>query len=124
MYVLFSFIQIKKFKLEVALFARELNFYIENVNEMDDEATKLLIETILSVNKLQINSKFRDVSSSNESDFVHNLNGDVFESRRYIVCRLCSVNIVFFISSNGIFQNIRLHVYFSGTNSIEYGRLS
>lgn len=90
--------QIKKFKLEVVLFVRELNSYIENVNEIDDETIKLLIEAVTSVNKLQINSKFRDASSSYECDFVDNLNGDVFECRRYIVCRLCSVSkrIVFF----------------------------
>lgn len=83
----------------------------------------MLIETILSVNKLQTNSKFRDVSSSDESGFVNNLNSDVFESRRYIVCRLCSVNIVFFISNNLAFHSIRM-VLFLGTDSIEYGRLS
>lgn len=87
--------------MEVVLFVKELNSYIENVNEIDDEAIKLLVETIISVNKLQINSKFRDVSSTDESSFVNNLNGDVFECRRYIVCRLCSVsNSIVFFSPN------------------------
>lgn len=90
-------LQIKQFKLEVALFARELNSYIENVNEIDDEATQLLVKTIISVNKLQINSNFRDASCVVESGFVNNLNGDVFECRRYIVCRLCSVKLLYFL---------------------------
>lgn len=76
------------------------------MNEIDDEATKLLVETIISVNKLQINSKFRDASSSDESGFVNNLNGDVFECRRHIICRLCSVIFCHFHFKRLTSQNI------------------
>lgn len=87
--------QIKKLKLEVALFVRELNSYINDVNEIDDEAIKLLMETIISVNKLQTNSKFCVTSPCDESAFVYEFNDDIFMFRRYIVCCLCHVSIVF-----------------------------
>lgn len=83
--------QIKKFNLEFALFVKEFNSYIENVSEINDETEKLMIEIIESVNKLQIKSHFCEISS-NESGFVNNVDNDMFECRRLIVCRLCSVS--------------------------------
>lgn len=98
----FGFFQIQAFKLEVILFIKELNSYIENVNEIDDEAIKLLIEAIVSVNKLQANSKFHAVSSCDESAFVNHLDDDIFECRRFIVCCLCHVSIVLFDFLNNL----------------------
>lgn len=93
----FSFLyQIKKLNLEVALFVKELNSYIANVDSgINDESIKLLIETIEGVNKLQKISKFHKRSPTNESSFVNNLNDDIFKSRRYIVCCLCHVSICY-----------------------------
>lgn len=94
-YFRFAFIkisfQIKKFNLEIGLFVKQLDAYIENVNEINDETIKLLIDTVESVSKLQKNAQFCEISS-NESGFVNNLNNDTFECRPYIVCRLCSVS--------------------------------
>lgn len=61
------------------------------MNEIDDETIYLLTETIMAVNKLQINSKFRETPSSNDSKFACDLDDDIFECRRYIVCCLCHV---------------------------------
>lgn len=91
LFVFTILLQIKKFNLEIASFVKELNSYIENVNEINDETEKLMIETIESVNKLQKKAQFCEISS-NESGLVNNLNNDVFECRRCIVCRLCSVS--------------------------------
>lgn len=89
------FWQIQKFNLEIALFVKELNSFIENVNEINDETIKFLTESILSINKLQVNSNFRETSAIQESCFVDNLNNDVFKCRRFIVCCLCHVSISF-----------------------------
>lgn len=82
----------EKLNLEIALFNKELNAYIQNVNEINDETMALLIETVKSVDELQKKAQFCGKTST-QSDFVNNLNTDVFECRRYIVCRLCSVSI-------------------------------
>lgn len=83
--------QIKKFNLELALFVKELHSYINDGDEVDDETTALLMETIIAVDKLQANSKHCEKSTSNENQFVQNLNEDIFECRRHIVCRVCHV---------------------------------
>lgn len=75
----------------MALFAKELHSYTENVNEIDDETTQLLSETILTLSKLQIGSKYRETPFTNVNQFVTNLNDEVFKCRRYIVCCLCQV---------------------------------
>lgn len=75
------------------MFVKELHSYAENVNEMNDETMKLLTETVLGINKLQVDSKFRESSTIHESSFVNNLNDDVFKCRRFIVCCLCHVSI-------------------------------
>lgn len=85
-------LQIKKLNLELALFVKEVNGYIENVNEIDENTVKLLTDAIISVNKLQINSKLSEKTSSSENGFVENLNGDIFQFRRYIICSLCHVS--------------------------------
>lgn len=77
--------------MELALFAKELHSYTENVNEIDDETTQLLSETILGLSKLQIGSKYRETPITNVNQFVTNLNNEIFKCRRYIVCRLCQV---------------------------------
>lgn len=78
--------------MELALVIKELHFYTENVNEIDDETTKLLIEMILVVNKLQSSSKIHETSYTNENQFIHDLDKEVFNVRRCIVCRLCHVS--------------------------------
>lgn len=78
--------------MELSLFVKELRSYTENVNEIDDETTKLLIETILAVDKLQASSKIHETSSANENQFVQDLNEEIFKVRRYIVCCLCHVS--------------------------------
>lgn len=84
--------QIKKFNLELALFVKELQSYTDNVNETDDETTKLLMETILAVDKLQATSKNHETSLTNENQFVHCLNEEIFKVRRHIICCLCHVS--------------------------------
>lgn len=91
--------------MEVALFAKEVKAYIENVNEIDNETITLLIETIISVNKLQTNSKFRETSLTIESDFVNNLNNEIFDCRRYVVCCICHVSIETIFLYESILRN-------------------
>lgn len=86
-------LQIKKFNLELALFVKELHSHTENVNEIDDETTKLLIETILAVDKLQATSKIYETSSTNDNQFLNCLNEEIFKIRRHIICCLCHVSI-------------------------------
>lgn len=88
-YILF---QIKKFNLELCLFAKELNSYTETVNEIDDETTKLLIEIILAVDHLQASSKNHKKLASNENQFISYLDEGIFKVRRCIVCHLCHVS--------------------------------
>lgn len=92
--------QIKKFNLEIALFVKELNAYIRNVNEINDETIKLMTETIESVNELQKLAQFRGIST-NESEFINNLNIDVFECRRRMVCRICAVSKFIYYQRRG-----------------------
>lgn len=77
--------------MELALFAKELQSHIKNVNEIDNETTQLLSETIIDLNKLQIGSKYRETPFTNENQFAHNLNDEIFKCRRYIACCLCHV---------------------------------
>lgn len=76
----------------MALFVKHLHSYTENVNEIDDETTKLLIETILAVDKLQASSKSHETSTANENQFIYDLNEEIFKVRQYIVCCLCHVS--------------------------------
>lgn len=85
-------LQIKKFNLELVLFQKDLDSYIQNSNETDNETTKLMNTIILGLDRLQHNSKFRDQHTFNENQFAHDLNDEIFERRRIIVCRLCSVS--------------------------------
>lgn len=108
--------------MELASFVEELNSYIQNVNEIDEVTVKLLTETIISVNKLQINSKLCEATSSNVSDFVKNLNHDIFQCRRYIICRLCHVSnqrTMFCNQKKGFNRFIVKMTFISGTNSTE-----
>lgn len=89
----FLLFQIKKFNLELSLFVKEVNDFIQNVNEVDERTIGLLTETILCVNKLQINSKLCEKTAANQNDFVESLNNDIFQCRRYIICSLCHVSI-------------------------------
>lgn len=75
------------------MFGKELHSYAENVNEINDETMKLLTQTIMGINKLQVNSKFRESSTIHGSSFVNNLNDEIFKCRRVIVCCLCHVSI-------------------------------
>lgn len=84
--------QIKKFNLELSLFVKGVNDFIQNVNEIDEETMGLLTETIISVNKLQINSKLCEKTAANQNDFVQSLSNDIFQCRRYIICSLCHVS--------------------------------
>lgn len=90
-FVLFILLQIKKLNLDIALFVKELNSYIENGTEINDETIKLMSESVFSINKLQKLAQFRE-TLSNESGFVESLNNEMFEYRHCIVCRLCSVS--------------------------------
>lgn len=83
--------QIKKFNLEISLFVKQLNWYIENVNEINDETIGLLVDTVENISKLQKSAQFCEITT-NETAIVNNLNNDIFECRPYIVCRLCSVS--------------------------------
>lgn len=74
---------------------KELKEYIQNVNEIDHETNELLIESTIYINRLQINSKFHEAPSTNHNNFVLSLNDQIFECRRYIVCRLCNVSFFF-----------------------------
>lgn len=105
LFIFLSHLQIKKFNLNVALFIKELNAYAQNVNQVDDESIKLLIEAIVGINKLQTNSTFCEASLANESAFVNNLNDDIFMCQQIIVCSLClvSTNIHF---TNFIFYQV------------------
>lgn len=77
--------------MELILFHKDLTSYIQNVNKIDDETNQLMIKIVLAVDKLQINSKFREIPSFNENEFAYDLNDEIFQTRRYIVCRLCHV---------------------------------
>lgn len=92
----FILLQIQKFNLELAVFVKKVNSYIQNVNEIDEVTIQLLTETIVSVNELQINSKLFEKTSPNENHFLENLNNGIFECRQYIICSLCHVSISYF----------------------------
>ncbi|XP_031626105.1 uncharacterized protein LOC116342572 [Contarinia nasturtii] len=85
--------KIKKFNLELALFVKELKSYINDVSVVNDETTHFLMETIIAVDKLQATSRHCEKSASNENRFVQDLNEDIFECRRHIVCRVCHEHI-------------------------------
>lgn len=74
------------------MFVKELNSFVDNVDEIDDETTRLSIETVKAVDKLQALSKNRETSSENENQFVYNLDEEIYKIRRYIVCCLCHVS--------------------------------
>lgn len=78
--------------MEVSWFIKEINSYIHNVNEIDDETMKLLVEMTVAVNKLQINARFRENKTTIENNFFDDKCDKIFECRRYIVCRLCHVS--------------------------------
>lgn len=59
---------------------------------MDDETIKLLIETTVAINKLQIDSKFRETLDEDENKYTIDLNNEIFDCRRYIICRICHVS--------------------------------
>lgn len=79
----------------MALFVKELNSFVNNVNEIDDETTRLSIETIKAVDKLQALSKNRETSSENGNQFVNDLDEKIYKIRRYIVCCSCHVSNTF-----------------------------
>lgn len=81
-----------EFNINVASFVKELDAHIQNVNTIDDETIKLLTKTILAINKLEKHSNFREISPAHEINFVYNLDDDIFDCRRYIVCYLCHVS--------------------------------
>lgn len=85
--------QIKKFNLELSLFVKEVGDFIQNVNEIDEVTIGLLTDTIISVNKLQINSKLCEKTAANQNDFVQSLCNDIFQCRRYIICSVCHVSV-------------------------------
>lgn len=77
--------------LEIGLFVKELNSFAENVNEIDNETTKMMSEVILAVDSLMSTAQFRETPASSSVDFVHDFNDQHLECRRYIFCRLCGV---------------------------------
>lgn len=96
------------FNLELALFLKTLHLYTVKVNEIDDETTQLLVETILAVNKLQNGSKYRETSFSTQSLFLNELNEEQFICRRHIVCRVCHVS-----KTNNVREKINYNNYYN-----------
>lgn len=80
--------------MEIGLFLRELNSFIEHDNEIDDETIKLLTETFLSMNKLQCAAIFRESIADDDNNFFMNLDDEHFQFRRHIVCCLCHVSFL------------------------------
>lgn len=78
--------------LEIASFIKEINAFIENVNEIDSETIGLLNEISLAVNKLRKNSKLNETSYSKKRGLLQALNGEHFVNRRFIFCNLCQVS--------------------------------
>lgn len=91
-FTLLFFLQIEQFNLELAVFVKELHFYMKNVNKFNDETIKYLAEIISGVGKLQTASKHCEKSTPDGNRFVQELNEDIFEFRRHIVCRCCHVS--------------------------------
>ncbi|XP_031626107.1 uncharacterized protein LOC116342573 isoform X2 [Contarinia nasturtii] len=73
-------------------FLRELHSYINDVSVVDDETTRLLMEIVLAVDKLQTTSKYYKLSASNEKQSFHDLNEEIFKCHRRILCRVCEDN--------------------------------
>lgn len=91
------------------MFVKELLFYIENTNEIDEKTQKLLIDAVLAINVLHTNGKLHETASidQNDSDFLDQLDNVQFESRRYIMCCLCHVSENIFC-----FQPIFAQIFF------------
>lgn len=93
--------RIKQFKMdvnqiniEVAVFLKQLRIFSEQNNtQIDEKTAEMLLDIVVNIDKLIANAEMVRTISSDNVNFVFDLNEQHFDLRHYIMCRLCSVCI-------------------------------
>lgn len=89
--------QIDSFNVNLAVFLKHLRLLSERNDIVINEKTcNLLIEAVYSIDRVIANATIDESSDKNDIDFVLDLNEKQFKLRPYIICRLCSVSVLFF----------------------------
>lgn len=79
----------------MALLTKQLSSHLKNVNRIDENTVKSLIEMQSIIENLLSESTFCEAETPNDCEFVGDLNDEYFELGRHIVCRLCHVSKLF-----------------------------
>lgn len=96
--------------MEISAFLRNLDLCNQLTDlKITDKTVELLQKAVASIDELFAKSEiishhdycnyFSSQSSNGDSDFVFGLDGNQYELRRHIMCRLCLVSFFFHLNS-------------------------
>lgn len=100
---------INQLNIDTAIYLRRLRMFSGQKGlQLNGKTTELLMDIIQSVDKLMATGDLAQTDSNDCMDFLFNLDGQQFDVRQHVMCRLCIVSGVFFClrfsSSNEIIK--------------------
>lgn len=83
---------INQFNIEIGVFLRQLRSYSEQeMVKINDTTMELLLDAVDTIDKLIAISTNVPNTDQKNVNFLFGLNGQQFDLRQYIMCRLCAV---------------------------------
>lgn len=87
---------INQLNIDTAIFLRRLRLFSEQKDlQLNGKTTELFMDIIQSIDKLMATTDLANAERNDCLDFLFNLDGQQFDVRQHVMCRLCIVSGLF-----------------------------